>query len=696
MKALIHRSGPAAEIEHLENRLRPDELAQWLALRRMVTAIERAGQASAAVLEPTRAETGLDDQTLRRWWRRYKSGTDKFPAGDIRTLLDTRRVAALWSKQADAAEPAPKDVPAFVADWRGRVLRHNRSIAAAYRELVREWERGDKVPGYGTWPEWFARTHGGHIIPARCPSLPLGWSERNLRHLAPPRVELLLARQGIAAAREVTPHVIGTRRDTRFLECVSFDDIRLDFKVLDPESGKRCDVWLLVAYDYACALHLGYGLRLALERPDKTYEHLTRDDSHQLIAHVLNRYGLPPYGMHVTLENGTATVDKGTARSLELATGDLLSISFASMIGGQSPVGYQERAVGNSRAKASLEATNALIHYELDGLPGQVGRDYTVRPADLKAREDEAGRIWEMAQTLPAHLRGQMRYPVLTVDQARDHLNQMFARIASRRDHSLEDFEMVPFWRSHRAAEWQPIHTMPDDLPADYETALFKESPIDRMRRLVAPYTGQWRACPAHVLAGLLNDHQRAVRVRDTGEIRLRVRERLYWYAAPGDEYRIAPGTEVIVHTDKLHLDHIFIMDASGRVLGVWPQREAVRRGDQEALSAALRYTGHALKTARTAVAEAAAPQRAALEAMREHNAALLESVPAAERLAIRDNIEAEEPGDDLPVAPGIAGIHAARRLAKAERDAAPKRARAQQDLVEAAEAALDAKTHNL
>ncbi len=696
MKALIHRTGPAAELDHLENRLRPDENAQWLALRRMVAAVERAGCASSEVLAPTREETGLDDQTLRRWWRRYKNGTDKFPAGDVRTLLDTRRVAALWSRQADAAEPAPKDVPAFVADWRARVLRHNRSIAAAYRELVREWQRGDKVPGYGTWVDWFTRTHGGHIIPARCPSLPLGWSERNLYHLAPSRIELLVARQGIAAAREKTPHVIGTRRDARFLEFVSFDDIRLDVRVLCPVTRKVCDVWLLIAYDYACALHLGYGLRLALKRKDGTHEHLTRDDMHQIFAHVLWRYGVPPYGMTATLENGTATISKGTARTLELATGDLLSISYAQMITGKSPVGYRERAVGNSRAKASLEASNALIHYELDSLPAQTGQAYGVRPADLKSREDEAEQIWAVAQTLPEHLRGSVRLPVLTVDQLRDHLDEMFARIAARRNHSLEGFESVPVWRTTGAQEWQPIHTLPEDLPEEYETDTQRESPLDRMRRLVAPYRGQWRACPAHVLAGLLQDHQRAVRVKESGEILLRVRDREYWYAPPSDEHRIKAGTEVIVHTDKLHLDHVFIMDADGRVIGVWPQREAVRRGDKTALEAALRYTGHALKVARAAAAEAAAPRREELEAMRAHNEALLASVPEAERLPVRDNLEEDERGADLPVAPGIAGIQAARRMQRQERAAAPARARAQQDLVEAAEAALDAKTHNL
>ena len=68
-----------------------------------------------------------------------------------------------------------------------------------------------------------------------------------------------------AAARKLAPSVI-SERPQRFLERVSFDDVMLDLRVLDTESGQVCRPVILVAFDDCSGMHLGYGLRLMAKR----------------------------------------------------------------------------------------------------------------------------------------------------------------------------------------------------------------------------------------------------------------------------------------------------------------------------------------------------------------------------------------------------------------------------------------------
>lgn len=635
------REHPTLTVEEIECLLRRQDLQEWLGLRNMVAELEAATTHTRRreVLGHYSQVTGKSLVTLRRWVRNWERGTPIFPAGDPRTLLDTRAVRDLWKVNAETVEPLPANVPEFVQHWRGLVRKHRRSTAAAWRELEREWKSGATVPGYGSWMEWWTALHGGDLPPA-CPRLPRGWSEKNLRRLldADPTEPLqqALARQGTAAARKLAPSVI-SERPQRFLERVSFDDVMLDLRVLDTESGQVCRPVILVAFDDCSGMHLGYGLRLMAKRADGARDYIKADDMQQLTAYTLWRWGVPPYGSEWVLENGTATLPEGVAKGLMLAVGeDLLRVRYASMVGGKSGAGYRESETGNSNAKARLEASNLAIHTYLDDLPGYIGRRYDITPADTEAREKEAVNIWKLAQHLPAHLRGQAQYPLITMEQLRGLLDERFAQMANRTGHQMQGFERIEEW-STDGKHWHPLAAFPDDEPERFERRSRWESPKERAMRAVAPYAAQWRRAPAWALASLLRDSQRMATVSEAGEIEFQYQLRKYTFAPPAPEYRLRPKLRVLVHTDRVYLKFAYLLDESGRVLGCWPRREAVRAGDGDALRAAIEYSRGMVADARAKVHEDTAGQRAELEAMRAHNAGLLGLVADSDRLPVRD-----------------------------------------------------------
>lgn len=668
------RQSATLTVEEIECLLRREDLTVWLALRNLVAELEGADRSRRGeVLAHYQQVTGMSMVTLRRWVGKWERGTPLFPAGDARTLLDTRCVQDLWRVQAETVEPLPARVPEFVAHWRSLVRKHKRSTSAAWRELEREWRAGARVPGYGTWPQWWQELHALDEVPAACPRLPRGWSEKNLRRLltADPTENLqeALARQGTAAAQKLAPKVIA-ERPQRFLERVSFDDVMLDLRVLDTESGQVCRPVVLVAFDDCSGMHLGYGLRLMAKRADGARDYIKADDMQQLTAYTLWRWGVPPYGTEWVLENGTATLPEAVAQSLCLAVGEgLLRVRYASMIGRRSGAGYAERQTGNSNAKARLEAGNLAIHNELDDLPGYIGRRYDITPADTEAREDEAVRIWKLAQTLPPHLRGQAKYPLITMEQLRATLDERFARMAERTAHQMQGFERITEW-SVDGATWHPLAEFPDDEPARFERRSRWESPRERAMRAAAPYAAQWRRAPAWALASLLRDSQRMVTITESGEIEFQFQLRKYTFAPPAPEYRLRPGLRVLVHTDRVYLAFAYLLDADGRVLGCWPRREAVKAGDGNALRAAIEYSRGMLKEAREKVAADMAPQRAELEAMRAHNADLLANVPAADRLEVRALGRALDARAETTPAPAATAVQRARAREDADRTA--------------------------
>lgn len=522
----------------------------------------------------------------------------------------------------------------FLKFCAARIGQYKRSDARkeALRSIHRQWHTGrtfegraEPIPGYGWKKDWGAHAPSRVVSCAPATDLPPGWSYSNIMRqiksrgvLSPAARALLL--QGTHAAKEILPDVIATTADLRFLEEVQFDDVKTDWRIFDPATGQSMDLWLLIARDRATRILLGFGVRPARAREDGTQEHLKLRDMKQLCGWLLERYGLPPYQMKWKIERGTATLSEGSAAALqELLPNRRIKISYSSMIGGTSPNGYFEKRIGNSKGKASLESHNRGMHLIGAGLPGQTGPAYGVRPTDLAAREKECLEICQLSEFLPEQLRGQLGYSLLNKSQAREALFKIFHLQNSRDDHSMEDFQDRVEWWDGTA--WRPqseygVHA--SACPVRNR----KESPIEKAVRLVAGH--EFSRVSPDVITAFYEHTQRPVKINPAGEIEFSHESRKLIFANPsGHGVQPSGCPRLLAYFNPDDPCYLHLTDGRGAILGTWLQRSRFKANDQEALAQAIRYQASALKAARETANDLATPDRAALDAMRAHNARL-------------------------------------------------------------------------
>ena len=577
-------------------------------------------------------------------------------------LVNRAKATAVWRKANAGLSDAFLDHCASrFGSSKGREDTKRQALLA----IKRHWRTGRNdhgeavaIPGYEK--DWNKRD---------TENFPAGWSYSNVTEQIKARGKLpkavaALMQQGIAAARDFLPQTHGTRRDLRFLELVEFDDIKCDFRIIS--EGAVMDLWLLIARDKATNMLLGFGMRPARKREDGSQEHLKLRDMKQLCGWLLETYGLPPYVMKWKLERGTATLNRGSVDALNEFLGGRVVISYSGMIAGKSPVGYEEKAIGNSGAKGSLESTNRLQHTIGANLPGQTGPAYSQRPSDLLAREAEAVAIWELAQFLPEDVRGQAKYPLLTITEARQHLFRIFEIQNHRVEHALEGFKKVGEWFD--GAKWQPAATAPDRDDLQVRTRM--EKPIERAGRLVAGL--EFTRVGAEIITAFYEHTARTRPVEDNGEINLTHEGTLYRFMNPGTTPLVA-GTKVLCYFHPDDPRFLHLTTGKGESLGTWLRRDLA--SDRDSVSAAIHYAASALKAAKEMATGLAAPETARLVAMREHNARLLEA---------NTFIDVTEPGVQgqqiisSPIATGLAGARAVKQQTKqqeqdqrAERNAA-------------------------
>ena len=659
------------------DRLPSDERARVVSRLAIMRRMDGASNKLAFLRRyPLPPERGWAIKSLLNLHTIWCTGSGAWESGNWRLLVDRRRAGKLW-KSSRASGRYPRE---FVEAVQALFVENKRKTKPAIRKLYAWWYTGQRlvsgrmvscpVPGYGT------AVLGPN---GERPAMPTGWSESHLRRLC--RLtpsQLTLAREGIASARVHLPHVLTTRVGVRWLEYVMFDDVKLDWRVLDTVSGQVCDLWLLVAMDWGSACALGFWMRPALARDDGSQEHLRQSDMMQFGGWLLERYGLPR-GHTCTwkVENGTATIEDAVAAALPGLFGDRLRVSYARMIGGKSSAGYQERGKGNSWAKAPLESFFNPLHNYFGDIPGQVGRRYDVRPADLAARETEARRIWGQASQdfVGDDLRGKISYPLLTVAEARPRINSAFVALNSRTDHAIEGFDDVV-----EAVYDQPGRfSRRKQSPFERAARLSQDSPTDRV--------------PDLSLSVFYQATARIVRVDSKGEIEAKVDGRTYTYRAPDGARAIESGTRLVAHFYQQDPEYLYLSRPAPHAgyVATWSRRERIGLADAEALSAELHRTQSALKADRAAVAALATGERAALDQMRRSTSALM-----AEAEARRDAIDATAGElralDDVQsIAPGRAAIGIAAARAAVESSAADRALRKEElrDLAEAADDAL-------
>ncbi|MDR3459581.1 MAG: hypothetical protein P4N60_19300 [Verrucomicrobiae bacterium] len=532
-------------------------------------------------------------------------------------LVNRAKAGAVWQKTQRGLTDAFLD---YVAARAGQFKRGD-TLEQAIISIHRQWQTGrthkgiaEVIPGYEK--DWDTRQRA---VP------PDGWHSTNIRKQLTKRAKFTRAvkaamHEGIAAARAYLPQVHSTRAGDgqsgplRFMELIQFDDVRCDFRVIDTVTGQICDLWLLVARDVATTMLLNFGMRPALARDDGSQEHLKLQDMKELIGWNLEAYGLPPWKMFLKLENGTATLASAVRAALvEMLGEDRIDFSLGSMIGGLSPTGYKEKALGNSKAKAMLESLNRLQHMMTSHFPGQIGAHYGKRPAELTAREQEAQEIWRSHR---AEDRADLIYPVLTIPQAREKLLEVFRLQNARSAHQCEGFEQVVEWHDLANDCWRTG----TPLVADCKVRVRMESPVERAGRLLIgcqPFT----PVSPEIFTSFYEHTQRTVTVTNSGEVVMMHEGKTFRFQPPSAEFALVADRKVLCYFNPNDPRFVTLTDGRGGILGTWLRTGLVKHGDREALSAAIRHSVSALNVVKERASELAAGERAELDTMRQHNA---------------------------------------------------------------------------
>lgn len=589
--------------------------------------------------------------------QRFRAQFDAWAkSGDWVSLVNRAQAGPKWQVKKDTGLP---DV--FVEFCEQRISRFARADGKrqAWVSIVRQWRTGrnpegnsEPIPGYGQrpmtlkgravlggfWQDWAAQAYPGRKF-VEAP-IPPGWSRSNVMERLKQRGKFTravraLTQEGIAAAKEFLPQHLTSRADLRFLELVTFDDVRTDWLIFDPETGQPCELWLLVARDQATAMVLGFVVHPSRLRDDGTASHLGLQEMKELAAWLLEKYPLPPYTCTWRVERGTATFSLACAIALQEMLPGRIKLSYTSMIGGKSPAGYQEKAKGNSRGKASHESHNRLFHTQGSFVPGQTGAHYAIRPADLQARANECIETWEMRQRLPEHLRGEEKYSLLQLHQARPLIFQFCLDQNFRTDHALEGFEKVLEWLDPSSGKWMPQSAYRhaesasgSEPAATIEFRQRMESPVERAIKLMAGY--QWTKVSPDVVITFLTHTIRQVPVAENGEVSAKFEGTVCTFAPPSIDLpvlgtQLMPGRKALAYFHPHDPSFLHLTNGKGQILGTWFRRARVGHSESELLAQAMRYTADALKTAQQHAAGLATDERARLDDIRAHNLALAE-----------------------------------------------------------------------
>jgi len=632
--------------DHLDYSIPQDDLPEFYSLPddvqrdvRLALAILKRVNGAKGVQKRIRAEAralhgrrGFSPASINRKRALYRDSL-----GDWRVLVDGARAPSI---------AAPTLPPEFVEYWKSLVDENHRKIKPAWRKLLRLWQAGESVPGYGNWTEWFLAAFPGRPLPRTCPpDLPAGWSYRNLMRFKPSAAERALTQRGVNAARLELPTVIGTREGLRFMEWVVLDDWRSDFRVVDPRAQKAVQLNGILALDVSCALAMHFGVRPAIPRDDGTEEGLKRRDAKAVIAGILMTYGYPAdYVCNIVVERGTATISPDDAAAVEEATGGHVKIHYTSMISG-SVFGYADRPLGNFLGKAWLESYFNLTHNEAADIPGQIGARYDLAPQSTEIRMREAQALVKAGQFLPPEVRRELAYPFLDTNEARVSLEHVFRRLNHRDEHELEGFEQVMEWREARLEGWRPAPEalgMPREVQDLLEWRTRSETPWERYERLSRGVT--FNKIHLDAMPRILEEHKR-VALDKPGEIRLTIRGKAHIYQDL-DNAALEAGAEFLAYYDGANPEWLHLTDGRGAYVGSLRETKGVRRCDHEALAEAIRAKQAQLNRTLSAVEKRNAPRLAGRLQAIEHNQKMLEEATADDEAISLVPAAAGEAGD--------------------------------------------------
>lgn len=594
--------------------------------------------AAAWAAEQPGAEKGMSETRIRNVYR------DFINAGrDWRELADD----ALEAKNSSSIPTAFIDhLQAYYVDKNGR------GVTAGISRMLLEWTQGKKMPGYGTWRDWFAATSPALPVPEHCPGYPAGWTERNLRRkLDSSKFRRIAQIQGRKAAAAHRPLVFSTRAGLYVGSHIQFDDLWHDFFVTclgEKKAGRPLE---LFAHDLFSAFKIRFGIRIRTEGNNGKMQGLTGRMMRMLVAAMLACDGYSPRGTELLMERGTATLPDDLLNYINTASGGKITWHKGAMSGAAAHAGqYPGIQSGNARFKASLESSNNLIHNRTGHLPGQTGPNRDRRPESLHGLLKYNDQLLAAAALLPPHVAAMLEFPLITETQAVVILSEIYKNIASETRHELEGWAaagnvtaeafVLNAWMNQEQLIARPAYEQQMVLEAmnrgEVETRQRNLSRGEVWARGKGELVTMQGAPICHILGDEfaverpVKSHLFEFKDKELGEGKHRYESKCI--APDGNAFYLNNGSTYLCTVNPFAEGSLFVRDAKGRFLGTCPRIASVMRGDVEGIQAAFERVG---RTERDLLEPLRKRQHKAAQArlsMHQNNAAIVDEALSAPR----------------------------------------------------------------
>jgi hypothetical protein len=494
---------PLELMAEAEYSTRPTE--ERRAIRTILGAMRHAAQTQpnvGAAVAAFGAAMGWSVPTARRYWDRIRKQGWK-------GALDRRKHRR---QETDVSRR-----PEFIAFYRELCDKHQRSLRAAWHDLITLYKAGEQIPGYA---EYAGRPPADPLT-----GLPKGWTYGNLMHFAPTPQERRLARIGPKAFAGATTALWTTRVGLDCGQVFQIDDVWHDHDVY---FGKRlCRPLELGMIDVFSTRRVLYGLcpRIRANDDSATRENLKERHAIFLVLAQLMDVGYCAAGCTIIAEHGTAAIREPLAQRLFDASGRRIRVEVSGIADKPAVLGWWAGAGGgNPRMKAVIESLHNYYHNRLGLLPAQTGSNSrTTKPEQLAAIEKYSEQLArELEHFTPAQvdqLLGLLKLPGLTFAQFHGLLDKFYTVIDSRHEHDLEGWDRAGLvrvqWRLNPAStDWADADGLTALPPEQYAVA---RALLDSDARLMRPYrmsplevwterAGRLTRLPRHTLHQILGD----------------------------------------------------------------------------------------------------------------------------------------------------------------------------------------------
>jgi hypothetical protein len=548
------------------------------------------------------AATDLDvsEPTVNRLVRRFEKGG--WPA--------------LCDKRACNIESVPEAFKGFVRQLHLQCQRSTtgREVHRILIERWRLWQKtGDSkhaIPGYELPP------------PAGPKGYPQGWSEDNMLRFRPDSYALTIARQGSKQAAGYLPSILKTRVGMHFGQVVFFDDQDYDVKVAPRGMSQRAirpQGFNCLDYLSGCFMHHAIRLRWWDKESDQ-YRTLTQADFTWFVVSYLQKHGFrrDNHGTTFVFEHGTATGynNKSLAtfggycnfdEALAAVSHGCIRVERSGLFNQPAFAGllFRPQSSGNPNFKAPLESMFNLVRNRMAALPGAIGRNRDLKPAEQYGQDHYTGQMLKLWDRLDERHRQMIRFPMLTAEEFGEMAATVYDAINSRDEHGLEGWEKLGFvapqlrFTPDERSPWltrDEVMALPDDArmallsktDSPGHVRPYKLSPIEVARQCAGQLTKlQDSAIP------LLIPRQWAREATVKSDRTLSIKDQLLGPEAFSYLCRIEdrdgarvlkPGTKLLCYLNPFAPERLVICREDGAFMGTLLERTRAGFMDQDAI----------------------------------------------------------------------------------------------------------------